>query len=146
MAELFFYDRDSIKLIEGKLIYPDVEFRNPVFDTHEHINDRDPLTYFAVDNNCDPKRWIGFDFGKPVAINKVIYIRRGDGNDVMPGDEYELHYWAGDKWHKHDSKIANGIYVDFTDVPVDRLYYIKGISRGSQDRIFLYKDGEIRWY
>ena len=146
MAELFFYDRDSIKLIEEKLIYPDVEFRNPVFDTHEHINDRDPLTYFAVDNNCDPKRWIGFDFGKPVAINKVIYIRRGDGNDVMPGDEYELHYWAGDKWHKHDSKIANGIYVDFTDVPVDRLYYIKGISRGSQNRIFLYNDGKLRWY
>lgn len=146
MAEMFYYDRATGKIIEGELIYPDLPMRDPKYDTHSHICDRNPLTYYAVDSGCNPSRWIGYDFGVPVSIEKVLYMRRSDGNDVMPGDEYELYYWDEDQWQLHSKQLASNIYVDFKEVPKNRLYWIKGISRGEQNRIFIYENNEVRWY
>lgn len=144
-AELYFYDRDSLKRISGKLIYPNVKVREARFDTPQHICDNDPLTYFAVEN-VDVLRWVGFDFGKPVSLKKIAYIRRGDGNDICPGDEYEFYYWLNGEWHLHDKQTAENVYLDFKNVPCDGLYFIKGLSRGVQNRTFIYENGEVHWY
>ncbi len=144
-AELYFYDRTDSTLLSGDPIYPKVKLRNPLFDTPEHICDGDPLTYFAVEN-VDTLRWVGFDFGKPVSIGKVAYIRRGDGNDICPNDEYELYYWRDGGWRLHDKQTARNIYLDFTDVPANGLYYIKCLSRGVQNRTFVHDKGEVKWY
>ena len=94
----------------------------------------------------DSTRWVGFDFGKPVSLETIAYIRRGDGNTICPGDEYELRYWQDGGWKLHDRKKAERIYVDFDSVPLGGLYYVKGISRGEQNRTFLYENGEVVWY
>ena len=65
---------------------------------------------------------------------------------ICPGDEYELHYWQDGGWKLHDRKKAERIYVDFDSVPLGGLYYVKGISRGEQNRTFLYENGEVVWY
>ena len=36
---------------------------------------------------------LGMDFGEAVAIDRIAYTPRGDGNDVTPGDVYEVLYW-----------------------------------------------------
>lgn len=144
-AELYFYSRDSMRRISGTLIYPDVKVRNKTHDTPQYICDGDPLTYFTV-QNTDAFRWVGLDFGRPVAIGKIAYIRRGDGNEICPGDEYELYYWHAGRWELLDSQIAGNIYLDFADVPADGLYFIKGLSRGVQNRTFIYKNGSVVWY
>ena len=46
----------------------------------------------------------------------------------------------------HDRKTADRVYMDFEDVPSDALYYIKCITTGEQNRIFLYENGEQIWY
>ena len=79
-------------------------------------------------------------------METIAYIRRGDGNTICPGDEYELHYWQDGGWKLHDRKKAERIYVDFDSVPLGGLYYVKGISRGEQNRTFLYENGEVVWY
>ena len=143
-AELYFYGNDN-QIIKGDLIYSNTSVRNKKYDTPQHICDGDPLTYFAVEN-VDTLRWVGFDFGKKVSIDKVAYIRRGDGNDICPGDEYELYYWADDGWQYVSKVTAENVYVDFHNVPINALYYIKGLSRGVQNRTFIYNNGVVRWY
>lgn len=144
-AELYFYDRDSMRRVSGKLIYPDVRVRDKNHDTPQYICDGDPLTYFAV-QNTDVFRWVGFDFGQPIPMSKIAYIRRGDGNAICPGDEYELYYWYAGKWDLLDRQVAETVYLDFKNVPADGLYFIKSLSRGVQNRTFIYKNGNILWY
>lgn len=145
-AEIYFYDRDSMKRLSWDFIPQNIGIRDSMYDTQEHIRDNDPLSFLAVDNAADPIRWTGFDFGRPVSISKVAYIRRGDGNDICPGDEYALYYWEAGRWLLHDRKTADNIYIDFENVPAGRLYHIVGLSRGKQNRTFLYEEGKVKWY
>lgn len=73
-------------------------------------------------------------------------VRRGDGNDICPGDDYELRYWEDGQWVTYEHKVAQNVYLEFKNVPANRLYHIRGLSRGNQNRIFIYKDGTVRWY
>ena len=142
-AELYFYERGTGKRISGTLVTPGLPIRNHEYDTPEHICDGNPLTYFAVVRD---DRWVGFDFGRPVSMGEVAYIRRGDGNDICPDQVYELYYWDDGRWVLHDRKTADRVYLDFEDVPSDALYYIKCITTGEQNRIFFYENGEQIWY
>lgn len=144
-AELYFYDRDSLKRIAGTIFAPPAPVRNKKYDTAEHLCDNDPLTYFAIESGDCP-RWAGFDFHRPVAMGRVAFIRRGDGNDICPGDEYELYYWDAGGWKLHAQQRAERVSLDFEGVPVGGLYFIKGLSRGVQNRTFICEDHEIRWY
>lgn len=143
-AEIYFYNRTNMKRISGELLCPPMPVRNKKYDTPGHICDNDPLTYFAI-QDADVSRWVGFDFQKPVSMGKIAYIRRGDGNAICPGDEYELYYWDNE-WVLHEKKNADNIYIDFENLPADRLYFIKGLSRGTQNRTFIYENNEVRWY
>ena len=144
-AEIYFYKRDSCTRITGDIIWSGATIRNKSYDTAEHLIDGDPLTYRAL-GNVDEPRWVGFDFKEPVSISKIAYIRRGDGNDICPGDEYELYYWLDGKWQLHAKQTAETVYLDFADVPSGGLYYIKGLSRGLQNRTFIYKNDQVIWY
>ncbi|MBQ3148419.1 MAG: hypothetical protein IJB87_03540 [Alistipes sp.] len=144
-AEVYFYIRDSVSHTRGKLIYPNVPIRDVKTDTPLNVCDGDPLTNFTVENK-DGFRWVGYDFGKPVSIERVAYVRRGDGNDICPDDEYELYYWSNDGWKLHEKQIAKNVYLDFVNLPSDGLYFIKGLSRGEQNRTFIYRNNQILWY
>lgn len=144
-AEFYFFDRDSDKQIKGKLFGPKVPIIDPTFDSAENIYDNNPLTYSAVYYNDTIPKYIGFDFLNPVSISKIAYIRRGDGNDICPGDNYEIYYWNNNKWNLHCNTTATTVYIDITDVPHGSLYYIKDISRGKQNRIFIYENNRIIW-
>lgn len=144
-AELYFYDSSDNKIIKGNIISSGASVRYEKYDTPHHICDGDPLTYFAVEN-VDTLRWVGFDFGEENSMSKIAYIRRGDGNDICPGDEYELYYWVDDRWQLISKKTAENVYVDFQNVPSEALYYIKGLSRGVQNRTFIYRNNSIQWY
>ena len=139
-AEIFFRDTS------GRILSPEAYVcRNslPYLDEAGLLSDRDPLTFCALPDSIS---WVGFDFGKPVSLSDVSYIRRGDGNDICPGEQYELYFWDGNEWRLHSAKTADRVYLDFSDVPADALYYIKCVSSGEQNRIFTINNGEIIWW
>lgn len=142
-AELYFYDRKTGERVSGKLISSGAPVRDPYYDTPEHICDGDPLTFLSI-NQTD--RWAGFDFGKPVSIGEVDYIRRGDGNDICPGENYSLFCWTGGGWQLIGSQTAQRVFLDFHDVPSGGLYLLCCTTSGKQQRIFLYEDGRQIWY
>ena len=137
MAELFFYEKGSDEpLNRPKLCFTD--------STYLSLFDMDPLTYCSL----EPGIYKGYvDFGRKVNIDHVSYIRRGDGNAIMPGDEYEIFYWDNGRWRLHSWYQATDVSINVNDIPGQHLYFIQGNSRGTQNRIFAIDetDGRIEW-
>ena len=130
MAELFFYDS------EGNLLKP-VNF--------SYLADGDPLTNYCAEGDVLNEY---LDFGQQVTVEKLAYIRRGDGNPILPGDEYEVYYWDDSRWNLHSHVVADDIFIDVKGLPSGALYYIKGLSRGVQTRIFTWDEAssKIVWH
>jgi len=90
--------------------------------------------------------YVAFDFGEPVRLDKISIVKRGDLNDVTPGDEYALYAWVDSGWELIGQKVADDISITFDNVPCGALLYIKGLSTGVQNRIFLYESGHPVWF
>ena len=140
LAEVYFYEKHT-----GMQLHPSVVATGDISDENGNIPfnlfDRKPLTNYAL---C-PESMLVLDFGKPVSIGHISYIKRGDGNDICPGETYELYYWA-DRWILHDTKEASDVFVEFDGLPANALYYIRCTTSGTQNRIFIYRKGEVEWY
>lgn len=124
MAELYFYDDNSLRV--------DMTADS---DSLSYIIDGNPLTYYSADRD-DPSGVL--DAGKPVMLGHISYIRRGDGNAIIPGDLYRVSWWNGKGWTVHCEVEAKDIELQIEDIPADKLCYIEGLSRGVQNRIFTY--------
>ena len=137
VAELFFYKKEDNKPLERS----DMEL---LTQRYESMTDRDPLTYSSTSSNnmsgC-------IDLGQAVYLDHISFIRRGDGNTIVPGDEYQLYYWDKDRWIFHSSIIAEDVEINVKNLPENALCLIKGVSRGTQNRIFSYNEQkEIVWH
>ena len=142
MAELIFYE-DGERL-HGKLVTCGKEV-NPAAKVQiaPAIHDDNALTFFCAQGT---DYWVGFDFGRPVDVSKILWFRRGDGNDVYPGYDYTLYYWGDHKWQAIGSqKAGNQTWLDFQNVPRNALLLLVCDTKGTQSRPFLYRDGEIEW-
>lgn len=140
LAELYFFDRAGGAIGTPRILteIPDTAGRFP-----ENILDGDPFTYYMVGSPSDE---VIFDFGKPVSIGKISFIKRGDSNDICPGQTYELYFWDNRQWVLHDSKVADDVRITFQNVPSDALYYIKCPTYGRQNRTFMCTNDKIIWY
>lgn len=141
MAEIFFYNfHDSIispKIIDCGKVLPDNDWKGT------NISDGDQLTNFSAKGD---DYWVGFDFGEPVNISKISYIRRCDGNSIQPGLDYSLYYWNNNRWQLIETKTADDVFVEFENVPRKALLAIK-CSQGEEQRIFICdENNKISWY
>jgi hypothetical protein len=110
----------------------------------ERLYDNDPLTYYKA--SIPTGGWSGIDFGEPVSIDKIIYAPHSDGNCVTFGDEYELSFWDKTQWQSLGKKTAESVYLDFDNCPANALFLLHDITRGVEDRPFLYRDGRQIFY
>lgn len=136
MAEILYYDGNSgeprrdFELLDASAGY-------------ERLYDNDPLTYYSAkgDSYCGC-----IDFGRPVHIDRIEYILRGDGNAIMPGDAYEVSWWNEGEWELITREKATDIWLDVKGAPSNALYYVKDITTGRENRIFTVCDDEIIWH
>lgn len=140
IAELAFIDRASHREAKGKVLGTEGSYGNNPQTCKQAAFDGDLLTYFDAPEGGNA--WVGMDFGCPVDIEKIIYTPRGDGNTIGIGDEYELFYWDADRWNSLGKQTAETVRLLFKDVPADGLFLLRNLSRGVEERIFCYKDGE----
>jgi hypothetical protein len=90
--------------------------------------------------------WVGMDFGLPVRFKKIILLPRSDGNNIQFGDEYELLYWDKKGWLSLGKQIAKDIELRFDRVPENALLLLHNHTRGKEERIFTYENGEQIWW
>lgn len=142
MAEIYFADRATHQLIEGEVIGTEGSWDNNGYDKFKAF-DCDPLTYFDAP---DHGAWTGMDFGKPVEIEKILYVGRGDGNTIEIGDNYELFYWNHNQWNSLGKQVADAMSLEYCNVPKGALLWLRNLTKGKEERIFLYEEGKQIWW
>jgi hypothetical protein len=95
--------------------------------------------------NAPPGSWVAIDYGKPVTVSKLRFLVRNDLNIIEIGDEYELSYFDLG-WHSLAKQKANHNYIIFNNVPDNALLRLSDLTKGQDERIFIYKDGKQQWW
>lgn len=137
--ELEFYNDKNVKL-SGKILGTqgtDKQGKETVFDG-------DVLTGF--NGNSPDGHWVGLELKKPSVISKVRYMPRNDGNTVENGDVYELKMYYKGKWKALFRKKAIDNQVKFCKIPSAGLYILSDITKGVEERPFIYVKGKQIWW
>ncbi len=142
VAELHFFDENDNE-IKGKIItnrqtHP--SFRDRV---KENAFDGDVLTFFHADRA--DYSWVGMEFDSPQKIKEIEFLPRNGNNVIEPHNLYEVFYWD-DRWISLGQQLASSNTIIYKGVPSNALYYIRNLTKGKQERIFIYKEGEQIWY
>lgn len=140
IAELAFFDKDSI-LIEGTPICStgDMESSKNAFDN-------DWLTNYETPWEQPDGAWVGLVVPDGKIPSYVRVIPRGDGNDIIPGDVYELKAFINGVWKSLGITEAEDNVISFSDVP-RTLLWLSNLSRGKEERPFIITDdGNIEWW
>lgn len=105
------------------------------------ICDNDPLSYYTNEKKGDS---IIIKFEYNAMIKYIQFVPRNDDNFIRIGDEYELFYHIGKGWGwkslgKQKAK-TNYLYYN---VPQNALFWLKNLTRGSEEQLFIYDNKQI---
>jgi len=145
IAEIEFYTlyKGQAEKLSGKIIGTKKNFITHG-ETLKMAFDGDPLTYFS---EFDTKgAWVGLDLGKPQSIDSIRFLPRNDDNNIVIGDEYELMYWNNGQWISLGRQIAKGDVLHYANVPDSALFLLHNYTRGKEERIFTYENGQQVWW
>ena len=152
IAEVEFRGRNGAR-IHGKVIGSEGSYNKHDTTTNKYaVFDGNPLTYFDMPRKIEYP-WAGMDFGAPVDVAAVYFLPRNDDNNIRPGDEYELTYWADGDWKSLGRKFARDTVVCYDNVPANALLLLHDLTGGKEERPFTlvpdsYSAGELaqRWW
>lgn len=137
--ELQFYDKKG-KVLKGVIIGTQGKDGH----TKETVFDGDILTGF--DGISPDGHWVGIQLKNPSSVGKIRFIGRNDGNTIEVGDSYELFYWNDSKWNTVDIRVATDNRLLYDSVPANGLYVLKDRTKGWEERVFTYDNGEQIWW
>ena len=145
MAEVRFYLAGDTVPNTGKIIgTPGTRIGDPK-NHKEAMFDNDPFTFFDAPFPYDG--WAGIDYGKPVSMDRILFVYRSDDNNVWIGDEYELFYWKDRHgWASLGKQKAENLKLHYDSIPTHALFFIRDYTRGVQERIFTIEDGKQVWW
>lgn len=110
----------------------------------ESVFDGDALTFFDAPE--PQSSWVGMDFGKPVRVERIYYVARGDGNTIEPGDIYQISCWRNNRWEPLATMQAEHPWLEFRNMPCGLPFILQDKTRGKDMRIFTYEDGKQVWW
>lgn len=143
IAEAAFYENpDDSATLRGKPLGTAGDFQED--KSHEYTNVFDGNTETSFDYKEESGGWAGLDLGKPKTIKRIVYTPRNRDNYIRPGDTFEVFYCDKD-WKSLGIIKNTSDSLVYTNVPENALLLIKNHSRGIQERIFTYEDGEQKW-
>lgn len=70
-----------------------------------------------------------------------------DDNFIREGEQYELYYWDGRRFAsiaRMEDNREGVLYVD--NVPTNALLLLRNHTKGKEERIFTYENGEQVWW
>jgi hypothetical protein len=144
IAELGFFSSDTMRITGVPIGFP-----NSTKDLRYKAFDNNSLTYFETESTNSPNgAWVGFDFGEPKSVKFVSIIPRGDENDILPGDVYELKYWSSDNnWISLGIRTADVNSLHYNGIPSGALLWLSNLTRGWDERPFLIDEFEnVEWW
>ena len=73
---------------------------------------------------------------EPQVVTHVRFSPKNADNGIHVGDEYELRYWD-DGWQSCGTTKATYEYIDFSDVPRGKLYWLVNLTQGIEEMPFV---------
>jgi hypothetical protein len=141
MAEVEFYEKESMKKLQGTVIGDYSISQYYPLNGPEKMFDGDALTFFHTYE--DKPGWGGLQFDKPVYIDKIRYLIRNDDNGIRKGEVFELLYMNDGNWISMGKKTATeDDMIVFKDVPKGALYWLRNHSKGKEERPFTCENGK----
>jgi hypothetical protein len=61
---------------------------------------------------------------------------------VEVNDFYELFYFDGSGWISKGIQQAKNNFLEYKDIPSATIYLLKNLSKGKQERMFMYENGK----
>ncbi len=142
MAEVEMYDslgqRPAVKRMFGE------RWATPGCNL-EKVFDGDVLTCY--NRQFPDDSWAAVEFEEPQHISEVRFLPRNDDNFIREGEQYELYYWDGRRFAsiaRMEGNREGVLYVD--NVPTNALLLLRNHTKGKEERIFTYENGEQVWW
>jgi len=138
VSELEVYEEG--KKVECRIVRADAPLGGVTDYSMEKALDGDNLSRFEAVN-------VGTDFvvelERPARIDHIVYVSRNDDNYVAPGETYELFYQNGvEGWKSLGMQTATDERLVYEDVPRGALLWLHNHTRGVEEQVFRYIDGE----
>ncbi|MBE6291785.1 MAG: transglutaminase domain-containing protein [Bacteroidales bacterium] len=111
----------------------------------EKLFDGDVLTCY--NRQFPDDGWAAVEFEEPQHISEVRFLPRNDDNFIREGEQYELYYWDGRRFAsiaRMEGNREGVLYVD--NVPANALLLLRNHTKGKEERIFTYENGEQVWW
>ncbi|GHT76122.1 hypothetical protein AGMMS50262_13440 [Bacteroidia bacterium] len=143
MAEVQFISQG--KELQGEIIGTDGSSDNSMAKSKYALFDNEPLTYF--DSFLPDWAWSGLELEEPEVITEIKYQFRTDDNNIREGDVYELFYFSENgkvSLGKRTGDESNVLQYD--NVPSNALYLLHNETRGREERVFIYENGQQIWW
>jgi len=151
-------DTGTVRIAEVDFVVPGLEYKPDKHKTFkvfgyalkDTINHYKAIFENAFDGNVAsnfnalPGSWVAIDYGKPVSISKVRFLVRNDLNVIEIGDEYELLYFDMN-WLSLGKQVADKNYLIYNNVPENALLLLRDLTKGREERIFIYRYGKQVW-
>ena len=92
--------------------------------------------------------WVGQDLGTAKSVASVRVIPRSDDNDIHPGQRYELRYMGSNgMWKTLGRKTATDNMLEYDNVPINCLLWLKNHTCGQEERPFIYsRSKDLQWW
>jgi len=145
IAELEVYDSEGNQ-IKGEIIGDETSFYFFASSDKFKAFDGDVLTFF--ESARKENVWIGLKFDKPTSISKIIYLPHNDDNFIRQDEVYELFYIKGNgQWESLGKQYGNKETQQLTyNAPRNSLFRLRNLTKGKEERIFTYENGEQVWW
>ena len=111
----------------------------------ENMFDGNVLSFY--DHSLGDGGWAAVEFDWPQHISEVRFLPRNDDNFIREGEQYELYYWDGRQFAsiaRMEGNREGVLYVD--SVPSHALLLLRNHTKGQEERIFTYENGEQVWW
>ena len=125
-------------------ILPDVVYN----DTVEYVRFRDVpedefLRRAENDGNMQTisaTSCVNLRFDEQRYMTKVRFSPRNAENNIFPEHEYVLYKWHKTGWEQVEQKKASAHYLNFDNVQVGSLYWLKNITTGQEESPFVFDE------
>jgi len=68
-------------------------------------------------------------------------------NFIKENEEYELFYWDKNQWNSMGKQIGTSKqYLEYTNAPLNALFLLRNLTKGKEERIFTYENGQQDWW
>lgn len=140
LSELQFFNKNGEQM-KGQIVWFDqnntVSYKTSSFTK---LFDNDILTDWGMNTI------VGIVLKEPTAISYVRYMPQNDRCGIMPGNEYELFYCLDGAWVLWERKVAADYKIEFSDVPVNALFWLHDKGKKCDERPFTIVNGRIKFW